>query len=278
MEIPYSSGMGPLGIFDSGFGGLDIARGIRDEFPDLDIAYLGDTAQAPYGTRSQELIHTFTRQCVDFLMENGSPLVILACNTASSDALRELQKHFIPNQFPDRNILGVLIPAVQEAVQTTRNERIGVLATPATVRSRAFERETNKINPNISVFQRACPLLVPLVEAGEHNSPIARAIVKYSLGSFVRETGVDTVILGCTHYGLLETVIRDVIGSNIKIINESRAVPSRLRDYLNRHPEYKERLSHKGTMRCFTTDLSENFQTIAPQFFNGPISIEKISI
>ena len=187
-----------IGLFDSGFGGLYILRGIVKELPQYSYIYLGDSARAPYGPRSNEEVYAFTKQGVEFLFENGANLVVLACNTASSEALRKIQHEY--HRDDTQKVLGVLIPFAEAAVRQTVNKRIGILATEGTVQSGAFEREIKKIDPQITVFQQACPLLVPLVEAGEQDSENADVLIRKYLKPILAED-IDTLVLGCTHYG-----------------------------------------------------------------------------
>ena len=220
-----------IGVFDSGFGGLDILQEVVRKLPEYSYIYLGDTARTPYGTRSQEVIYTFTKQAVDFLFENNCWLVILACNAASSGALRRVQREYLPVHYPQRRVLGVIIPVCEEAIERTKNNRIGVIGTEATVSSSAFERELKKLNPNIEVFQKACPLLVPIVESGEKDSNITELILNNYLRPII-EKNIDTLVLGCTHYGLLEDEIKKVIGEEIDIVSEGRVVSIKLKEYL----------------------------------------------
>lgn len=266
-----------IGVFDSGFGGLSILRGMVKELPEYDFVYLGDTARVPYGTRSSEVVYEFTRQAVEFLLVRNCGLVILACNTASSDALRKIQQEYLPKYFPDRNVLGVLIPAAEEATRKTKNGNIGILATPVTVRSGAFVREIAKINPETKVFQSACPMLVPLVEAGEVSSPATDYFLKKYLKPLLAKK-IDTLILGCTHYCLLEPKIRGIVGSRVHILSESRIIGGKLRDYLVRHSE-RERTLRKGSVRTFcSTDITEHFQTLGKRFFGEAIQVEKVEL
>lgn len=275
--MPQSIRTQSIGVFDSGFGGLSILRGIVKALPEYDVVYLGDTARVPYGTRSSEVVYEFTRQAVEFLLTKNCGLVILACNTASSDALRKIQREYLPKQFPDRNVLGVLIPAVEEAVWKTRNGNIGILATPGTVRSGAFVREIAKINPKARVFQSACPLLVPIVEAGEVSSPATEYFLKKYLKPLLAKK-IDTLILGCTHYGLLEPKVRGIVGSGVHILSESRIIGGKLRDYLERHPERERTLGKRGARTFYSTDLTEHFQTLGKQFFGEEILVEKVDL
>jgi glutamate racemase len=266
-----------IGVFDSGFGGLSILRGIVKELPDYDFVYLGDTARVPYGTRSPEVVYEFTRQAVEFLLTKNCGLVILACNTASSDALRGIQREYLPKWFPDRNVLGVLIPAVEEAVGRTRNGRVGVLATSGTVRSGAFVREIFKLDSKMHVFQNACPMLVPLVEAGEERSPATEHFLKQYLKPLLVKK-IDTLILGCTHYGMLERRIRKLVGKNVRVISEANVVARKLRGYLDRHPERERTLGRNGARTFYSTDITENFETLGKRFFGERIKVEKVNL
>lgn len=266
-----------IGVFDSGFGGLSILRGMVKELPEYDFVYLGDTARVPYGTRSPEVVYEFTRQAVEFLLTKNCGLVILACNTASSDALRNIQREFLPEHFPDRSVLGVLIPAAEEAVRKSRNKRIGVLATPSTVHSGAFSREIEKLDRRADVFQIACPLLVPLVEAGEVSSPATEYFLKQYISPLL-EKNIDTLILGCTHYSLLEPNIRKLVGDEVHILSESRIIGEKLADYLDRHPERERMLQKNGVRTFYSTDLTENFSILGKRFFGEEIVVEKVNL
>jgi glutamate racemase len=262
-----------VGVFDSGFGGLDILRGIVTRLPHFDYVYLGDTARAPYGSRSSKIVYEFTRQAVEFLFEQDCRLVILACNTASSEALHKLQAEWLPRFFPDRRVLGVLIPAAEAAVITSKTKKVAVIATEGTVNSGSFVQELQKLDPDISVFQQACPLLVPLVEAGEQNSPATAMFLKQYL-SPVLQFHPDTLILGCTHYGLLKKQIRKLTGP-IKLVSEAEIVPEKLATYLVRHPEIETNLGKHHRCQFFTTDLTPRFQTLGSHFFGTPIKVSK---
>lgn len=266
-----------IGVFDSGFGGINILRGIVKELPTYNYIYLGDTARTPYGTRSKEVIYEFTKQAVDFMFANNCELIIFACNTASSDALRKIQQEYLPKHYPDKKVLGVLIPAAEEAIIKTRNKKIGIIATEGTVRSGAFVRELNKIEPEMRVFQNPCPLLVPIVEEGEQNSKATKIILENYLKP-LKNRGVDTLILGCTHYGILENQIKKITGSSITIISEAKVVPKKLKNYLKRHPEIDRRLSKNGTVNFYTTDLTQKFVSLGSKFFGKKIKAQKISL
>ncbi len=263
-----------IGIFDSGFGGLTVLRGIARKLPRYDYVYLGDTARTPYGTRTKGTIRRFTEEGVEFLFRHGCELVILACNTASSDALRDIQRKYLPKRHTKKRVLGVLIPAAEEAVKATRNGRVGIIATEATVRSGAFVRELKKLDKKVKVFQSAAPLLVPLVEAGEHKSKMADIALKKYLAPLLKNR-IDTLILGCTHYEILEGKIRKMVGKRVRIVSEARAVPPKLADYLARHPEIERKLSKSGTVRFFSTDLTPAFSKCGSEFYGKKIQAQK---
>jgi glutamate racemase len=265
-----------IGVFDSGFGGVSILRSIVKELPQYNYIYLGDTARTPYGTRSEEVIYEFTRQAVDFLFAQNCELIILACNTASSEALRRIQQHYIPKHHPGKTVLGVLIPAAEAALAKTQNKRVGVMATASTVRSQAFVRELTKVDSTIKVFQQACPLLVPLVESGEYRSPAAKLIIAKYLQP-LQKKNIDTLILGCTHYGILESLIRTILGPGISIISEAKVVPGKLREYLTRHPEVAGRLSHQASVTFYSTDLTDTFSRLGSQYFGQKIQAKKVT-
>ncbi len=266
-----------IGVFDSGFGGLNILWGIVKKMPEYDYIYLGDTARAPYGTRSQESVYEFTRQAVDFLFKNNCELIILACNTASSEALRKIQQEYLSKYYPNKRVLGVLIPAVEEAVGKTKNKKVGVIATEGTVNSKAFIREINKIDPKIKVFQKACPLLVPLVEVGEQDSKIADSALENYLKPLIKNK-IDILILGCTHYGILEKKIRKIVGPKINIISEAKIVAEKLKDYLERHEEIENKIGKNKKIIFYTTDLTDKFKKLGSKFFGKSIKAEKINL
>jgi glutamate racemase len=266
-----------IGVFDSGFGGLTILRTIVKELPEYKYMYLGDTARTPYGSRSQELIYDFTKEAVNFLFARDCELVILACNTASSDALRKIQQEYLPACYPNKKALGVLIPAAEEAVSRTKNKKIGVIATEGSVRSGAFAREIAKRDPRVKVFQNACPLLVPLVEAGEHTSKPAGMILQEYLTPLLRR-GIDTLILGCTHYGVLERQIKTIAGPRVCVISEARIVPKKLTSYLARHPEIQEQLGTSGQRQFYTTDSTPNFSKLGKTFFGASIKAKRVML
>lgn len=266
-----------IGVFDSGSGGIDILRGIIKELPSYDYLYLGDTARTPYGTRSKEVVYEFTKQAVDFMFANNCELVIFACNTASSDALRKIQQEYLPKHYPDKKVLGVLIPAAEEAVTKTKNKKIGVIATERTVQSGAFVRELTKIEPKIKVFQNPSPLLVPIIEEGEQDSKIMKMILENYLNP-LKTKGIDTLILGCTHYGIVEKQIKKIVGPDITVISEAKIVPKKLINYLRRHPEIDKRLGKNSKVNFYTTDLTQKFVLLGSKFFGKKIKALKVSL
>lgn len=270
-----------IGIFDSGFGGLTILKGILKKLPQYDYIYLGDNARVPYGSRSSEITYEFTKQAVNYLMKKDCVLIILACNTASALALRRLQREWLPKNFPKNRILGVIRPAVEKATEDLKNNiKIGILATESTVKSRAFTGEIKKISASwrtkIKVFEQSAPLLVPIIEAGEHNWKGTDLILKKYLKPLLREK-IDVLILGCTHYPIVKNKIKK-IAKNIKIISEDELIPDKLADYLGRHPEIEKRLSKKHKRTYLTTDLNPRVKLLSNLFLKRRISPKLIKL
>ncbi|MEY4747056.1 MAG: hypothetical protein RLZZ416_105 [Candidatus Parcubacteria bacterium] len=265
-----------IGMFDSGFGGLSVLREVVKVLPQYDYMYLGDNARTPYGTRSSDLVYEFTKQAVDFLFSRRCDLVILACNTASADALRKIQQEYLPKKYPRKRVLGVIVPALEEAIEATKNNRVGVLATEGTVVSKTFPREMKLRAPKIRVFQQAAPLLVPLVEAGERKTPAAKPILENYIRPLLKKN-IDTLILGCTHYGHLEKEIKRIVGKKIRLVSEGPVVARKLNLYLERHPEIESRLTRGKRRTFYTTDLSERFKRLGAVFFGTAIRPQKIT-
>ncbi len=273
-----------IGIFDSGLGGLTISKEVlrllpasRQGAPGYQILYLGDTARMPYGNRSPELIYKFTEQAVDFLFKQGCQLIIIACNTASAEALRKIQQGWLPNHYSDRRVLGVIRPVVEEAVKVTRFGRIGVVGTRGTINSNAYERELKAQNSKVEVFQQTCPLLVPLVEEGWQNRPETTRILRYYLRP-LKLKKIDTLILGCTHYPILFKQFQKVCGKSIKVLDSAKIMAEKLKDYLNRHPEIENKLERGDSHRFLVTDLTEIFQTNAERWLGQKIKLEEINL
>jgi len=263
----------PIGIFDSGYGGLTVFRSIMRQLPGYDYIYLGDTARAPYGNRSFQSIHQYTWECVQWLFKQGCPLVILACNTASAKALRTIQQQDLKYVDPSKRVLGVIRPTAEVIGNYTKTKEIGVLGTKGTVQSGSYVIEIGNFFPDIKVYQQACPLWVPLIENGEYDEPGADYFVKKYLDQLMAQSkDIDTVLLGCTHYPLLHEKIRTYLPETVKIVAQGDIVADSLAGYLRRHPEMDEKLSKNKTQRFFTTtDDTPDFDHHAEIFFSAPV-------
>jgi len=266
-----------IGVFDSGFGGLVVLREFLAALPQYDYLYLGDNARIPYGTRSDRVVIRFTRQAVDYLFGQGCQLIILACHTASAKALRTIQQTYLPDHYPERRVLGVLIPTVEEALAASPRKRLGVIGTEGTVTSRSFELELHKLDPAVQVFQQACPLLVPLIEEGEQDWEGTAMILKRYLAP-IQQASVDTLILGCTHYSILKDRMAAVMGEGPRLICSGQVTAGKLVDYLKRHPEIEARLSRGRSRRYLTTDLTPRFQRLASLFMGHPLDSELVEL
>lgn len=268
-----------IGFFDSGFGGLTVLRRAVEALPHYDYVYLGDNARAPYGSRSQGVVYRFTLEAVEYLFRRGCPLVVIACNTSSAKALRRIQQEYLPGSFPDRRVLGVVRPLVEEVTERKTFRTVGLLATEGVVASKAYLREIEKLDPTIRVFQKACPLLVPIIEAGEQDWEGAEMIVRKYLGELTAEAGaIDALLLACTHYPILYETIRRNLPARVELLEQGPIVAARLADYLRRHPEMERRLSRGGTREFLTTDLTERFDRLARTFFGGPVRSRIVSL
>lgn len=266
-----------IGVFDSGLGGLSILKAILQALPEQQYLYVGDSDRAPYGSRPSEEIYRFTLEGVDFLLQQGCEMVILACNTSSAEALRKIQKEYLPTHYPDRKVLGVIVPAAEDAAQKTRNHRIGVMATEGTVQSGAFVRELQKLLPDAKVIQQACPLLVALVESGEQNSSVAEQAIREYLEPLLSQ-GIDTLILGCTHYEHLLPYIEQVTAGRAVIISESEVIARKLKEYLSRHPELLRLPVGPRSVTFFSTDTTEQFKKLGSEFFDSEIQPNRIRL
>lgn len=270
---------GPIGIFDSGYGGLTILTHIREIMPEYDFLYLGDNARTPYGTRSFQVVYEFTLQCVNKLFGMGCHLVILACNTASAKALRNIQQNDIPKMGPDHRVLGIIRPTAECIGEITKTRHIGILATPGTIKSLSYPLEINKLFPDIKVFGEACPIWVPLVENNEFSSDGADFFVKRHVDHLLsKDEKIDSIILGCTHYPLLYDKIRKNVPKEIEIVSQGEYVASSLRRYLDVHPEMDAKCTKNGTCRYLTTEASDIFLQTASIFLNENIQAENISL
>lgn len=279
MKHHLSHTPGPIGIFDSGYGGLTILSKIREALPAYDYIYLGDNARTPYGTRSFEIVYEFTLQAVTKLFEMGCHLVILACNTASAKALRSIQTNDLPGLDPERRVLGVIRPTVEYIGSITQSRHIGVLATAGTIKSESYPLEIRKLFPDIQVSGVASPMWVPLVENNEYQSEGANYFIRKYIDQLLQtDPLIDTVILGCTHYPLLLPKIREYIPADIRVIAQGEYVAASLKDYLNRHPEMNAKCTRNGHCEFYTTEAEEKFTESASAFLNRQICVKRISL
>ena len=267
----------PIGIFDSGYGGLTILEHIRKQLPDYDYIYLGDNARTPYGSRSFEIVYQFTLQAVKYLFDEKCPLIILACNTASAKALRTIQQVDLPALNPMNRVLGVIHPTIEAVVAFSHSRHIGILGTTGTIESKSYNLEIEKIDRDITVTGEACPMWVSLVENNEYANDGADYFVKKNLANlFASDPQIDTVVLGCTHYPLLEEKIRKYLPGNITLVSQGPLVADRLSDYLVRHSDMANRLSKNGECRFLTTEATGKFSETASLFLNHSVQVERV--
>lgn len=271
---------GPIGVFDSGYGGLTILDKIRKQMPEYDYLYLGDNARTPYGPRSFEVVYEFTLQAVKKLFELSCPLVILACNTASAKALRTIQQTNLPVIDPTRRVLGVIRPTAECIDQLTKSRHIGILATSGTIKSESYLMEIHKLFPDVTVTGEACPMWVPLVENNEYQSKGADYFVQKHINQLLeKDSDIDTLILGCTHYPLLIEKIRQFTPAHIRIVPQGEYVARSLQDYLRRHPEMDSRCTKNGTCRFLTTESTSKFEESASIFLRQDVmEVESITL
>lgn len=268
---------GPIGIFDSGYGGLTILSHIQSLMPEYDYYYLGDNSRAPYGPRSFEIVYDFTKQAVMALFERGCNLVILACNTASAKALRTIQQNDLPHINPEKRVLGVIRPTAEIIGSITKSRHIGILGTTGTIQSESYPIEINKFFPDISVIGEACPMWVPLVENREFEDEGADYFIKKNLDNILRkDPQIDTIILGCTHYPLLLKKIKKFLPEGISVLSQGEYIARSLQDYLVRHTEIERNCTKGGTTKYFTTESPEKFSDAASIFLNNKIDVERI--
>lgn len=268
---------GPIGVFDSGYGGLTVLKEIEAELPQYDYIYLGDNARAPYGNRGFDTIHAYTLECVQKLFDMGCPLVIVACNTASAKALRTIQQKDLPRIAPNNRVLGVIRPTTEMVGTITQTGEVGILATNGTVSSASYPIEIRKFFPNVKTYQLACPMWVPLIENNEHESEGADYFVKEYLDKILSQSSeIDTLVLGCTHYPLLMKKIRQFLPGGITVLSQGKIVAHSLKDYLLRHPEMEARLSKTQHRSFYTTDDPGIFDTMAEIFYEKKVSSAKM--
>ncbi len=271
--------MSPIGIFDSGYGGLTILNSIRQQLPDYDYLYLGDNARAPYGPRSFDVVYEFTRQAVTKLFSMGCNLVILGCNTASAKALRTIQQNDLPKLDPTRRVLGIIRPTAEVIGTLTHTRHVGVLATEGTIKSESYNMEIRKLHPELTVTGVACPFWVPLVEYNEADSPGADYFVKKYLDQLMEQDPlIDAVILGCTHYPLLMAKIQKYIRPGVQVVPQGEYVAQSLKDYLERHPEMEARCSKGATVSFLTTENAARFAQQAQVFLHQPVVATTINL
>jgi len=279
MKSEFSQDPGPIGVFDSGYGGLTILHGIRQLLPDYDYIYLGDNARAPYGPRSFDIVYQFTRQAVLKLFGMGCHLVILGCNTASAKALRSIQQRDLPKLDPARRVLGVIRPTAEIIGTLTKTRHVGILATEGTIRSESYNLEIKKLWPDITVTGVACPLWVPIIENNEADSPGANYFVKKRIDHIMRlDPKIDALILGCTHYPILMPKIMKYVPNGVRIVPQSEYVADSLKDYLHRHPEMDEKCTKGATAQYYTTENADKFKENARIFLPDDIDVKHISL
>ena len=269
----------PIGVFDSGYGGLTVLKDIVAKLPGYDYIYLGDNARAPYGNRSFETVYHYTLQCVKWFFQQGCPLVVLACNTASAKALRTIQQNDLPKLDPNKRVLGVIRPSTEMIGSLSKCKSVGILATNGTVQSESYVIEINKFFPDVHVSQEACPMWVPLIENGEHLGHGADFFIKKNIRELLaKDPMMDTVLLACTHYPIMIKKIQEYMPLDVKIVSQGAIVANSLADYLERHPELEEKLSKNGNRSFYTTDSAEDFDKHAITFYGSEISSEHLEL
>src|SRR4030095_2242332 len=269
----------PIGVFDSGYGRLTVLKEIITKLPRYDYIYLGDNARAPYGNRSFDTVYHYTLQCVQWFFSQGCSLVILACNTASAKALRTIQQNDLPRIDPGKRVLGVIRPTTEMIGNFSKTKSVGILATNGTVASDSYPVEIAKFFPEINVYQEACPLWVPLIENNEHQNDGADFFVKKNLESiFKKGSDIDVILLGCTHYPLLNGKIQEYLPAGVKLISQGEIVADSLADYLQRHPEIETKCSKNGSRVFYTTDSTEDFDNHATIFFGEAVRSRHVDL
>lgn len=270
---------GPIGVFDSGYGGLTVLKEIIHQLPEYDYLYLGDNARAPYGNRSFDTVYHYTLQCVKWFFDQGCSLVILACNTASAKALRTIQQNDLPQIAPDNRVLGVIRPTAEIIGAFSETKSVGILATNGTVVSESYPMETAKFFPELKVYQEACPMWVPLIENNEYENHGADYFVKKNIHNiFEKGEDIDVILLACTHYPLLKEKIEEYLPVGVKLISQGEIVAASLVNYLNRHPEMETRCSKNSRREFYTTDSTADFDNHAAIFYGGPVSSRHVDL
>lgn len=270
---------GPIGIFDSGYGGLTVLKEIEEQLPQYDYLYLGDNARAPYGPRSFETVYQYTLQCVQWFFSQGCSLVVLACNTASAKALRTIQQNDLQKIDSSKRVLGVIRPTTEVIGSFSETNAVGILGTSGTVQSGSYPIEIAKFYPDTKVYQEACPMWVPLIENNEHLGQGADYFVQKHIGHLLAQSkNIDTILLACTHYPLLMSKIKQFVPQNIQIITQGKIVANSLQGYLNRHPEMDEKCSKNGTISFYTTDSTDDFDNHAAVFYGKPLQSRHLAL
>jgi glutamate racemase len=270
---------GPIGVFDSGYGGLTVLKEMREKLPEYDFLYLGDNARAPYGSRSFDVIYQYTWQAVQALFDRDCSLVILACNTASAKALRNIQRLKLPELYPDRRVLGVIRPSTEELDKHTKTKHVGVLATEGTIRSNSYEIELGKFAPDLVVNQHACPMWVPLIENNQFDTPGGVYFIQNDLVQILeKDPKIDTILLGCTHYPILLEQLQRLLPDHIEVLAQGKIVADSLADYLVRHPEMEQLCSKGGSVRYLTTESASAFSEKASLLMNDDIQAEHLTL
>lgn len=269
----------PIGVFDSGYGGLTVLKSIVAKLPAYDYLYFGDNARAPYGSRSFETVYEYTLQSVQWLLKKGCPLIILACNTASAKALRSIQQKDLPRLGGDKRVLGVIRPSAEVVGNYSKTSEIGILGTNGTVESMSYPLEIEKFFPEIEVYQHACPLWVPLVENNEYSSEGADYFIKKDVDELLNKSAeIDTILLACTHYPLLVGKIKKYVPEHVQLISQGEIVAKSLDDYLHRHPEIEEKCSRNGQIEFYTTDSAKDFDKHSAIFFGKPVKSTHVDL
>ena len=271
--------MGPIGVFDSGFGGLTVLKKIVKKLSQYDYVYLGDNARTPYGTRSFDTVYNYTLQAVQWFFEQGCPLVILACNTASAKALRTIQQHDLPLHFPDKKVLGVIRPTSEKIGLISKTGKVGVLGTTGTVKSESYIVEIQKFYPQLKVYQEACPMWVPLIENMEQETIGADYFIQKNLENLLRQDpSIDTILLACTHYPLIQHKIELFLPAEIKVIEQGQIVADSLADYLIRHTEVETQCTKNNSLQFFTTDSTLDFNKYGSIFFDAEVQSKQVDL
>jgi glutamate racemase len=269
----------PIGVFDSGYGGLTILKELVGELPQYDYLYLGDNARAPYGSRSFETVYQYTLQCVKWFFKQGCALVVLACNTASAKALRSIQQNDLPKIAPEKRVLGIIRPSAEIIGDLSETKSVGILGTMGTIQSQSYPLEIEKFFPQVKVYQQACPMWVPLVENNEYSSPGADFFIKKDIGKLLDQSAdIDTILLACTHYPLLLAKIHACVPPHISVVSQGEIVAKSLNSYLQRHREIEQHCSKNGKIQLYTSDSPEEFDSHTTNFFGKHLRSSHLSI